>query len=197
VLPSGEFVDGVTGHFVNHTNSALYLASTNEDCGAWPAYIEFRRDGEKVDIYDANCVSDCSEITAAGYQSHAPPPDCAPTPACGAPLTIIHPGNESFQSVLPVDGTLHDVPGSCFSDGAPKTCQARRALPAGKYTLVARAYPELKCGEESCECYQEVGGYCLETGDVLPRGAGEVRTVELEFDFDPQQLGLSVRFDFY
>jgi hypothetical protein len=197
VPPPSEFVDFLSISFVNHTDEPLYLASSNEDCGV-PVYVELRRDGEKMDLYPGKCALDCEVIRSSSGQGDVEPPprDCDAAAACDAPVKVIQPNVTDIQSLLPVVGTAYDVPGSCFADGANVTCQVQHALSAGKYTLIAHAYTELECDGQPCECYQEVGGACLPTGDVLPQGAGELRTVEVELDFNPQRFGVSVQFDF-
>ena len=190
-------LDFIVNEFVNRTDQPLYLASENEACGVWPAYVEFQRDGEKVPIYEGDCVAACWEVTFSDYQSHGSGPDCAAYPPCGAPLRLVQPGAAIYQFVFPEYGTIHDVPGACFPDGVPSTCHATHTLPPGPYTLVARAYPALRCGDASCDCNPDSSGVCAGPGGEPPRGAGEVRSVAVAFQFDPNQLGPFARYEFF
>lgn len=166
--------DFVVMQFENQTSDTLYLASTNPHCGAWPAFVDFTRDGVLVDIHGGDCLPYCSRLI--GDSGNPGTSDCAGPVPCPTPFQLIPPGGTITQFVFPWSDEHHELPGSCVSDEGRDTvsCVTVRDLPAVTYSLRATAYRALSCGTSACLCDESASPpWCVSPeGTPQPRGEG-------------------------
>jgi len=98
-------------------------------------------------------------------------------------LRLIEPGQELDGGLLPTESQyIHELPGRCFVEGFSVSCYTTQQLTAGDYSVEARAYTALTCGDVSCDCNNADGSdTCV--GYPAPRGAGQAFTATSTFEF--------------
>jgi hypothetical protein len=177
-VPDDEFTlsDFVVMSFVNDTSATLYLASTNAHCGAWPAFVEFSRDGAGVDLYVGDCVPD----------------------PCPTPFRAVAPGESVYQFVFPWRDTHYELRGSCIWEGTEMSvaCNTTSDLPDGTYSLRATAYRELDCGD-SCNCDRNgMLDWCTSPDGTQPRGVGVAIHADAVLEHERLRLGQAASLTF-